>query len=473
MPRPTGRGYALLAVAAATYLAGRVLGTWELYLFAFAFLGVLVLCWLILAVSRGKLELTRALSAEHPMDGDEPDLVTTAKNRSLLPSPQTTLRNQLAGLSGGLAELELESLPPRSTKCLRVPAGRVNRGVHVLPPAEMIAEDPLGLCRAVRKVGEKLTVTVLPRLVFLNSCALGPEYGLKHDWSGRRGLPTWGAAEFRGVRPHQPGEPLSRIDWKSTAKTGVLMLREMEEPAGADLTVLLDGTAAQVQGLFPDTNYELAVRAAGSLADFALRSGRGVTLFCHEKDARQVRLSPDGNGRRALLYALAEAQADAPSPLVHGLQRLCREARHLLQAQSVIVVAISLDHSLARFLLELRKEGVHLALLYVVGASFAAPLAGTDPLGSSTSQADQRQASRGRARDKQVSTLLPFLPPREGVNRERDGTSAEKNLPADIRALLLTLSSAGIPCLTLARGEDLGERLVPEGRGRQARRQAG
>ncbi len=36
--RPTSRGLALLAVAAATYLAARIVGTWELYLVAVAFL---------------------------------------------------------------------------------------------------------------------------------------------------------------------------------------------------------------------------------------------------------------------------------------------------------------------------------------------------------------------------------------------------------------------------------------------------
>ena len=38
------------------------------------------------------------------------------------------------------------------------------------------------------------------------------------------------ASEFRGIRPHHPGEPLSRVDWKSTARTGNLMLREMDDP---------------------------------------------------------------------------------------------------------------------------------------------------------------------------------------------------------------------------------------------------
>ncbi len=40
--RPTSRGLALLAVALATYLAARILGTWELYLVAVAFLAALV-----------------------------------------------------------------------------------------------------------------------------------------------------------------------------------------------------------------------------------------------------------------------------------------------------------------------------------------------------------------------------------------------------------------------------------------------
>ena len=44
---------------------------------------------------------------------------------------------------------------------------------------------------------------------------------------GRRRLPTLDASEFRGIRPHEPGEPLNRVDWKSTAKTGSLMLREI------------------------------------------------------------------------------------------------------------------------------------------------------------------------------------------------------------------------------------------------------
>ena len=76
----------------------------------------------------------------------------------------------------------------------------------------------------------------------------------------------------------------------------MLMLREMEEPAGSDITLLLDGSADQVVGDPPDTNFELAVRAAGSIADYALRMGRGVSLICHEIERRQVRLTAGRRG---------------------------------------------------------------------------------------------------------------------------------------------------------------------------------
>ena len=51
MPRPTGRGYALLALAVLTYLVARVLGTWELYLLSLAFPAVVLLCWLMVVFS--------------------------------------------------------------------------------------------------------------------------------------------------------------------------------------------------------------------------------------------------------------------------------------------------------------------------------------------------------------------------------------------------------------------------------------
>jgi len=451
VPRPTGRGFGLLGLAAGTYVAGRVVGTWELYLFAFAFLAAVIVSWLLVIATGRRIRVTRSLIPERPMAGDEPEFSLLVKNESLLPGPQLTLRSPLEGLSTGDLELEVESLAPRRQRTFKVHAGSVNRGVHVLPAVRARAEDPLGIAGSVHKVSAPLPVVVYPRIAFLESCSLYPDIGLRHDWSGLRGLPTPGASEFRGIRPHQPGEPLSHIDWKSTAKTGILMLREMEEPAGADITVLLDGTADRVLGDGPDTNFELAVRVAGSVADFALRAGRGVSLLRHERESSRARLTAHGGGRRTLLEMLAEARPNASAPLVNALRHLRTDRSNLLRTQSVTVVSLSLDQQLARALVGLRDDGVRLAFVYVVGSSFAGAAATA------------------------AAPLLPFLPPRDGhaprgpVDPEAGPQPALADLPVEARALLLSISSAGIPCLTAGRGDDLVRTLSVWRRGQRGR----
>ena len=445
MPRPTVRGYALLGLALATYLAGRVVGTWELYLFAFAFLAAVVFSWLSVVATGRRIKVVRALTPERPVAGDEPEFAFTFKNESLLPGPDLTLHSRLADMSSADVESEVGGLDPREERTVKTHVGRVNRGVHSLPPAELLAEDHLGIARVVRRVTTPLTVTVYPRVALLDSCALYPELGLKHDWSGHRGSPAFGATELRGVRPHQPGEPLSRIDWKSTAKTGVLMLREMEEPAGADVTLLLDGTAQEVVREPPDSNFELAVRAAGSIADFVLRANRGVTLLCHERNWRQLRLTADGGGRRALLQALAETRPNAPSPLMNALRHLRTDGPHLLRVQGVTVVSMSLSHQLVRALVALHEDGVRLSFVYIAGGSF------------SSEPADD------------VSSLLPFLPPKDaGGEQSAVRPRYLETLSTEARASLLALSSAGISCLTISQGEDLAESLSLWGAGRRA-----
>ena len=110
MPRPTARGLALLGLAVGTYLAGRVVGTWELYLFAFAFVAAVVISWLLVIVTGRRVKVARALWPERPVAGDEPELRMVVRNESWLPGPELTLRSPLAGL--GTDDLEIEVRNP-------------------------------------------------------------------------------------------------------------------------------------------------------------------------------------------------------------------------------------------------------------------------------------------------------------------------------------------------------------------------
>ena len=296
MTRPTARGLSLLVVAMATYLAARILGTWELYLLSFAFVAALFVSWVLVLVSGRRLRVVRVLTPEQPVVGDPLLLSFRVKNGSLLPGLQVRLPHAVGDLGDRDRAVDFESLGPRAERVATSGPWPARRGVHRLPALLAEAEDPLGLVRVRRRLGDAIEFTVFPRLTHLRSCALLVGAGQRRE-VGRGGLAALGGYEFRGIRPHNPGEPLSHVDWKSTAKTGNLMLRETEDPASSDVTLLLEGAASFVVGEPPDTNFELAVEVAGSIAAFALRAGRGVSLLLHERDWGAA--APHGRRRRS------------------------------------------------------------------------------------------------------------------------------------------------------------------------------
>lgn len=406
MPKPTARGISLCLAALGTYISARLLGTWELYFVSFGFFGVAALSWALVWLTSRRFGVSRTLAPESPAAGDPLWFTFVLTSRSLLPGVQVTLPDAMGGL-GGVSRVEFDSLGPRGER--RVTSGPypARRGRHPLPRLRAAAEDPLGLVRRRRDLGGEDELVVYPKLVRLTSCVLLQD-GMR-EW-GAKGLPTVGGTEFRGVRPHYPGEPLNHVDWKSTAKTGTLMLREMDHPRGDDVAVLLDRRAAAVVGTPPDTNFELAVKAAGSLADFALRSGSVVRLLLQGVESRQESLSADLRGRRRLLESLADVEPEAAPPLGASLQALLRRRGTLAHVRSVTLVALSLDRDLARALLVARRSGLQASLIVVERASF-------------------------------------------------QGDDADRAGDRDGQSLLVSLSAAGVTCLNLRRGDDLAAAL--------------
>ena len=421
MTRPTARGLSLLVVAVATYLAARILGTWELYLLSFAFVAALFVSWVLVVTSGRRLEVVRTLTPERPVAGDPLLLSFRVRNGSLLPGLQVRLPHAAGDLGDRDRAVDFESLAPRAERVATSGPRPARRGVHHLPALLAEAEDPLGLMRVRRRLGDAVEFTVYPRLTHLRSCALLVGAGQRRE-VGRGGLAALTGYEFRGIRPHNPGEPLSHVDWKATAKTGNLMLRETEDPASSDVTLLLDGAAPFVVGEPPETNFELAVEVAGSIAAFALRAGRGVTVLLHEHDWGHVRLSADAGGQHRLLESLARAEPHRSLRLGPSLRVLLasggsRLRTHVLKSHTLTLIVLSLDRELVRSLIALREEGRQVSVVHIAADSF---------------------------------------------------TSASP--VAEGRSLALALTTAGVPCLTVKRGDDLGSVLsLPRREGLYAR----
>lgn len=375
MTRPTARGGAVLGVAAATYVAARIVGTWGLYLLAFALLGAVIVTWAQVRAIGRRLEVSRTVTPRQPVAGDPLLLSFCVKSGSLVPGQQVTLLHADGELGGPDRPIHVESLGSRGERVVTSGPWPARRGVHHMPALVALAEDPLGFIQVRRSLGSP-TVVVPPRLVRLGSCALFADGGI--DGRNSRRLPALRGSEFRGIRPHTPGEPLNRVDWKATAKTGSLMLRETEDAEDGDVTLLLDGAVAHVGGKPPETNFELAIQAAGSIADYALRSGHATTLLLAEYKWRPVRLAPDARGHVRLLEVLARATPQGLPQLGTSLRALVAGRRLLERTRVLILVVLALDGRVVRELIALRGQGLRTSVVHVAADSFVRATSSVD-----------------------------------------------------------------------------------------------
>jgi uncharacterized protein (DUF58 family) len=366
MTRPTARGAALLAAGVATYLAARLVGTWELYLMGLAFLAAVLVAWLQVRAVGGRLRVTRSVTPPQPVAGDPLSVSFRVESASRVPGQQVTLLNAGGELGGRDEPIHVESLGPRAVRMVTAGPWPARRGIYHLPALLAVVEDPLGLVQVQRRLST-LDVVVAPRLAHLGSCELLVEKGVRG--AGRRQVPMLRGSDFRSIRLHEPGEPLNRVDWKATAKTGNLMLRETEDPADSDVTLLLNGAAKHIGGE-PESNFELAVEAAGSLADYALRIGNATTLLLPEHDWRPIRLTPDANGHVRLLQILAGVKPQGLAQLGPSLRGLIAGRRRSERTRTVILVVTAMDDVLVRELVTLGREGLTAAVVHVPADTF-------------------------------------------------------------------------------------------------------
>jgi uncharacterized protein (DUF58 family) len=81
-----------------------------------------------------------------------------------------------------------------------------------------------------------------------------------------------------GVREYVSGDPLRRIHWRQTARTGKLAVIEFEESQSSNVVIVLDLERGTDIGKGRQTTLEGAVAVCASLAEQAVRNGATLRL---------------------------------------------------------------------------------------------------------------------------------------------------------------------------------------------------
>lgn len=110
-----------------------------------------------------------------------------------------------------------------------------------------------------------------------------------------------------GVRDYQPGDQLSWINWKATARKNDIMTKEFEEMKSHDIFLILDES--------PTKEFEAMVTYAASFVHSISKKGIQVGFYRTGTSGEALPVRGGGLQKRKIFYSLAKAKADAAGPI--------------------------------------------------------------------------------------------------------------------------------------------------------------
>lgn len=166
-------------------------------------------------------------------------------------------------------------------------------------------------------------------------------------------------SEPYALREYQPGDPLSKIHWKATARHRRLVSREETWERGARLVILLDCARSMTSREGDRSKLDHALATALALTRVAAARGDRVTLIAFsQRIERLVRVGGLGGGSRGISRAYDELY-DLQPRLAEPAYDLAAERAMALETRSATVVLLTSVVDLAAAEL-LREALLHL-----------------------------------------------------------------------------------------------------------------
>ena len=147
------------------------------------------------------------------------------------------------------------------------------RGIVTVGPVLAVQRDPVGLLQRERSLSTPQHIHIHPRTVRLGTVL----HGVLRDIEGAvtQDLSSSDVA-FHALREYVPGDDRRNVHWRTTARTGRLMVRQFEETRRSSLLVLLSTRQDDYAG---EEDFETAVSIPCSLAMDAIQDGREVRFI--------------------------------------------------------------------------------------------------------------------------------------------------------------------------------------------------
>src|SRR5262245_50582351 len=311
----TRRGWSLVGAAAGLVVGSFLLGTIEMLVLGVSALVLLLAVLVWLAFRRAPdILVQRRVRPDRLQVGADGRIDLRVENLGPQPTPllvatdwfdegRRAARFLVPPLVGAAAARAAYAIPTR------------RRGRYRVGPLALAASDPFGLARrAVPSVPDS-EVLVRPRVhEIVAPVAVGSRVSGESEVPAPRAMPSDLGDEFLTLREYEVGDDLRRVHWRSTARTGDLMIRQNEARWRSRAAVALDVHPAR----HDVESFEVAVEATASVVARLVRLQRRVEVASSAGEL----LGTGGDPRHDVIDRLATVGPDEHDQLAVVLENL-------------------------------------------------------------------------------------------------------------------------------------------------------
>ena len=368
----------------------------------YVLVGILILARTLSAIWIRGLTASLSIRIKQVEIGDSVEISSTLHNTQPFPIPWVIMEEEgpVADLTCTPPKLTLtgprftlERLGPNSLHSMTYKATFMARGFFPFGPVQVETGDVFGLHQRRRTLGKRDGVLVFPKIVPIQ----------RNQWESNRALGSTpithrlfeDPTRFSGIRPYQAGDPLNRIHWRATARTGDFQTRMFDPTCIQGATLVVDFHADSFDQGKALSEAELLVTTTASLAHAFHEEGEQVGLMalaCNK--AERIQKEDTASIRKLDLPWFGHSNKDL-GPVEESVIVPARKGEHQLQVikeglakmefarhsafghwmphyqnrlprnASVIVIARTLNESVLQGLIALKASGFRISFIQV------------------------------------------------------------------------------------------------------------
>lgn len=340
-------------------------GFWLLFRVTYVLGLAIPIAWFVAWYNTRHLTVTVDRRTDRAQVGQEAQEVIEVRNSFWLPKLWLDIEDPSE--MPGHRSRRIVIVPPRRSRNWLVDTPLLRRGLYDWGPVRVISSDPFGLFRRTREYGGQQQILVYPPVVDLPHFQ-APPANLPGEGRFRRRT-HYVTPNASGIREYAPGDAFNRIHWRSTARTGEMMVKTFELDPASDIWVILDLERRVHAGSGDESTEEYAVRVAASVSRHYLIQNRSVGLIAFGRDLRVIEPERGQQQMTRILETLAMARAIGDAPLANILHE---EQRRFGRHTTLVIVTSATDDHWLTAVQALTQRGVRAAVVLIDPSTFGA-----------------------------------------------------------------------------------------------------